>query len=85
MAETNIEINATAAQLEEAALAEKWDRTKIFEAVHPQGSVLFFITPVTSDFINNLFGLTGAIWEECVVIDSGSMPIYGYRATRKWE
>lgn len=85
MATTDIEINATAAQLEAAALAEKWDRKKIFEAVHPQGTILFFIADVDSDYINNMFGLTGSIWEQCVVIESGSMPIYGYRAIKKWS
>jgi hypothetical protein len=85
MAVTDIEINATAAELEAAALAEKWDRKKIFEAVHPMGSILFFIADVNSDYINNMFGLTGSIWEQCVVIESGSMPIYGYRAIKKWS
>lgn len=85
MAKTNIEINATAAQLEEVALAEKWDREKIFWTVHPQGSIIFLVADLNSDQLNTLFGLTGPIWEKAITFEgvSGLPTIYGYRVVKK--
>lgn len=83
MAVTDIEINATAEQLEAAALAEKWDREKIFEAVHPKGSVLFFPVELTSDYLNTLFGTTDTVWELWATFEgSEGTAVYGYRRLR---
>lgn len=80
MAETNIEINATAEQLEAAALAEKWDKAKIVKAVHPVGSILFFPIELTSEYLNTLFGTTDMTWELYATIEgAGGTPIYGHR------
>lgn len=83
MAVTDIEIDATAAQIEAAAKAEKWDRKKIFDLVHPQGSILFLPIEVTSEYLNNYFGITGTVWETIATLQGPQgTPIYGHRRLR---
>lgn len=60
MAINAIEIDATAAELEAAAKAEKWNKEKISNTVYPFGSIVFFADAKTLDQINQYYGTTSA-------------------------
>ncbi len=57
MAVTDIEINATAKELEDAAKAKKYTDEDIIDLVYPIGrqSVLIFSTPKTDDTLKKMF------------------------------
>lgn len=79
MATNAIEINATAAEIEAAAKAEKWDKAKISNMIYPIGTVIFFASMKTLDAINGFFGTTSA-WSYLGSIQSAEgKTVYAYQ------
>lgn len=63
MADTIIQIDATAEQLEAAAKATHWSKKDIVNAIFPPGSLAFFAQDKTLTQVNDIFG-TNYAWEK---------------------